>query len=209
MPKQTTTKKTDAPVTTTPAKTAAPAKTVVKKEKPAPAPVAAPAPTPVPVETAPEVTPEVTTTVMATEFLAKLNSLSSMVASLKADYKLLEKKQTRELKLSQKASSKHKRKNGNRKPSGFIKPTLISNELAEFLQKPVGTEMARTEVTREINMYIKTHNLQDKENGRNINPDAKLTALLKLTSADKLTYFNLQRYMSSHFPKPAAEVKAK
>ena len=38
--------------------------------------------------------------------------------------------------------------------SGFVKPSLISDELAIFLGKPVGTEMARTEVSKEINTYI-------------------------------------------------------
>ena len=61
--------------------------------------------------------------------------------------------------------------------------------------------MARTEVTREINAYIRANHLQDKENGRKINADAKLTSLLSLTAADELTYFNLQKYMSRHFAK--------
>ena len=135
------------------------------------------------------------------EFLAKLNQLSSMIASLKSEYRTLEKKWSRELKSAQKAGSKRKRKTGNRAPSGFVKPTKISDELAKFLEKPVGTEMARTDVTREINKYIRSHNLQDKENGRKINPDGKLTALLKLKKTDELTYFNLQRYMSCHFAK--------
>jgi upstream activation factor subunit UAF30 len=127
--------------------------------------------------------------------------LSVLISSLKADYRALEKKQARELKLAQKQNSKRKRKAGNRAPSGFVKPTRISDELAKFLDKPSGSEMARTEVTRDINKYIRTHNLQDKDNGRKIIPDAKLAALLKLKKNDELTYFNLQRYMSPHFAK--------
>jgi chromatin remodeling complex protein RSC6 len=61
--------------------------------------------------------------------------------------------------------------------------------------------MARTDVTREINTYIRTNKLQDKENGRKINPDKKLATLLKLKTTDELTYFNLQKYMSPHFAK--------
>jgi chromatin remodeling complex protein RSC6 len=64
--------------------------------------------------------------------------------------------------------------------------------------------MARTDVTREINKYIRTNNLQDKENGRKINPDKKLTSLLKLKKGDELTYFNLQRYMSPHFARASS-----
>jgi upstream activation factor subunit UAF30 len=135
------------------------------------------------------------------EFMAKLNQLSFIVSSLKNEYRTLEKKFNRELKVAQKANSKRKRKSGNRAPSGFVKPTRISDELAKFLEKPTGTEMARTDVTREINKYIRAHNLQDKENGRKINPDPKLAVLLKLKKTDELTYFNLQKYMSPHFSK--------
>jgi len=139
------------------------------------------------------------------EFLAKLQQLGVLISSLKAEYRTLEKKWSRELKSAQKQSSKRKRKAGNRAPSGFVKPTRISDELAKFLEKPAGCEMARTEVTRDINKYIRTHNLQDKENGRKINPDTKLAALLKLKKNDELTYFNLQRYMSPHFAKASTK----
>jgi hypothetical protein len=88
-----------------------------------------------------------------------------------------------------------------RGPSGFIKPTPISNELAEFLGKAIGTEMARTEVSKEINAYIAAHGLQDRQNGRRINPDEKLRKLLRLSEGDELTYFNLQKYMKPHFIK--------
>ena len=142
------------------------------------------------------------------EFLTKLNQLGSMIASLKTEYKSLEKKWSRELKAAQKTGSKKRKRAGNRAPSGFVKPTRISDELATFLGKDKGTEMARTDVTREINMYIRSHNLQDKENGRKINPDTKLQALLKLKTNDELTYFNLQRYMSPHFQRSDATTSA-
>ena len=144
----------------------------------------------------------------STEFLAKLNQVGSLLASLKTEYRSLEKKWSREIKTAQKSQAKRKRKSGNRQPSGFVKPTKISDELAQFLEKPIGSEMARTDVTREINKYIRSHNLQDKENGRKINPDVKLQTLLKLKKTDELTYFNLQRYMSPHFQKAAAAVAA-
>lgn len=136
-----------------------------------------------------------------TEFMSKLQTLASQINTLKGEFRVLEKKSVRELKVAQKAQQKRRRKNTNRSPSGFVKPTLITNELADFLKKPHGTEMARTEVTKEINSYIRQHQLQDKTNGRKIIPDAQLTKLLKIGSGDELTYFNLQRYMSPHFAK--------
>ena len=145
---------------------------------------------------------------MYAEYSSKLQAAHATWTNLRSEFRLLERQTARELKNAAKASQKKKRKVGNRAPSGFVKPTLISNELAGFLGKPEGSEMARTDVTREINKYIRTNNLQDKENGRKINPDKKLTSLLKLKKGDELTYFNLQRYMSPHFAKAASAVAA-
>lgn len=135
------------------------------------------------------------------EFSAKLQQMAGLFATVRSDFKTMEKVVSREFKNAQKASSKKKKMTGNRKPSGFVKPTLISPELAQFLGKSVGTEMARTEVSREINAYIRAQGLQDKSNGRKINPDSSLTKLLNLQSEDELTYFNLQKYMKHHFIK--------
>jgi chromatin remodeling complex protein RSC6 len=138
------------------------------------------------------------------QFLGKLQQVASSLSALRAECRSLEKRANRELKAAQKAGQKRKKKSGNRSPSGFVKPTLISDELANFLGKDKGSEMARTEVTREINAYIRKHSLQDKANGRKINPDNALQKLLKMNKGDELTYFNLQRYMSPHFAKGGA-----
>ena len=198
MPKKTTSKTETEHVLT------APAPVEKKARKPKTAPVADVAPvvevTPV-VEVAPTIDTETTLAEQSNEFLSKLQQLSGMISSLKTEYKTLEKKWSRQVKAAEKLSSKRKRKAGNRAPSGFVKPTKISDELASFLGKDTGSEMARTEVTREINAYIRAHKLQDKDNGRKIIPDTKLASLLKLNKTDELTYFNLQKYMSPHFAK--------
>jgi upstream activation factor subunit UAF30 len=140
-----------------------------------------------------------------TALLAQLTSLRSQLTAVTTQVRALSKRTDRELKQASKQGRK-KRKSGNRAPSGFVKPTKISLELAGFLGKPKGTEMARTEVTREINSYIRAHKLQDPKNGRRILADAKLRKLLKLKKDDELTYFNLQRYMSPHFAKATKAV---
>ena len=134
------------------------------------------------------------------EFISKFQSMLSQFNSLKTELRSLEKATVKQLKIAQKLTNKKRRK-GTRAPSGFVRPSLISDELAKFLGKPSGTEMARTDVTREINKYIRANNLQDKENGRKINPDQQLTQLLKIEDTIDLTYFNLQKYMGPHFPK--------
>ena len=184
----------------------------VKKEPVAtPAPAPAPAPEPVAPVTEPvvEVVHESShedsvefkeLAEQSAEFLSKLNSWVSVGSALKSEFKALDKRWGRELKNALKSKKRGKR-GGNKSPSGFVKPTKISDELAAFLNKPNESEMARTEVTKEINQYIKNHKLQNPENGRHILADEKLTALLKLSPDDKLTYFNLQKFMSPHFPK--------
>ena len=164
--------------------------------------------TPAPVAEAAPVDAASAVAIKLTEFNAKLQQLVGLFSTVKNDFKTLEKTVSRELKNAQKASSKKRRSNVNRKPSGFVKPARISDELAEFLGKTVGTEMARTDVSKEINIYIQAHSLQDKQNGRVIHPDEKLTNLLKVSKDDELTYFNLQRYMKHHFVKAAPQVVA-
>lgn len=138
------------------------------------------------------------------EFSATLQSLTSQLSTLRAEFKTLSKTVNREMKVASK-SSRRKRTGGNKQPSGFVKPTLITDELATFLGREKGTEMARTEVTKEINQYIRDNKLQDSSNGRHINPDKKLTKLLSYDGNETLTYFNLQKYLSPHFVKPAQE----
>jgi hypothetical protein len=135
--------------------------------------------------------------------LTKLQSAQALLVSIRSEVNELKRQHARELRAANKAN-KRRKTNANRAPSGFVKPTLISNELAAFLGRPEGSVLARTEVTREVNAYIRTQKLQDKDNGRKINPDAKLLKLLKLKKGDELTYFNLQKYMAAHFAKSSA-----
>ena len=167
-------------------------------------PEVAPAPVAEPVATESEQMDVSSLTSKLADFGEKINKLTSVVAAMKNEYKTLDKAIARELKSAQKASQKKKRTSGNRAPSGFVKPTLISDELAVFLGKEKGTELARTAVSKEIHAYIRAAKLQDPTNGRKINADAKLAKLLKLGKADALTYFNLQKYMKHHFIKTVA-----
>ena len=207
------------PASASPAPVAAPAKVVkAPKEPKAPKASATPAPVvaavsdaPVSVDASAEAVAPSTESVIASQFASissKLQQVVAFAATLRSELRALERHAVKEIRTAQKASAKKRRKVGNRAPSGFVKPTLISKELSEFLGKSDGSEMARTEVTREINAYIRNNNLQDKENGRRINPDTKLKSLLKLKKGEELTYFNLQRYMSPHFATAAKSAAA-
>ena len=83
--------------------------------------------------------------------------------------------------------------------TGIMKPTLISDELASFLNLPPGSEVARTHVTKEIHIYIKENDLKDANDARKILPDDSLKSLLGVENDEELSFFNLQKYLSSHF----------
>jgi chromatin remodeling complex protein RSC6 len=77
----------------------------------------------------------------------------------------------------------------------------LSEELTKFLGVSSDTMMARTEVTKEINKYVKENDLQNPENRRELIMDAKLRTILTVKDGDIVTFFNLQRYMSPHYIK--------
>ena len=126
-----------------------------------------------------------------------------------SDLKKLHKTVQKQMKESSKKRKNKKLDDPNRikrPPSGFAKPTIISLELCNFLGKPEGTEMARTEVTKFLTQYIAEHKLQDQSNRRKILPDKPLQKLLNANTEDEVTYFNLQKYMKVHFPKSKVSV---
>ena len=97
------------------------------------APVAAAPVVAAPVAAAPTVP---TLTESFQELLGQLQALRSQLTSVTGHVRALQKRADRELKNAQQASKKRQRRTGNRAPSGFVKPTKISLELANFLGKP-------------------------------------------------------------------------
>lgn len=166
---------------------------------PAPPTSAAPAPAP--------------TTSAVTERIQSLQAtvvtLSTQLRSLSKELTAIQKEYTKDKRQweRQAAAAQKKRKpNGSTTVSGIAKPGYISPELCKFIGKDVGTEMARTEVIKHVNAYIKDHGLQDAKNKRIIRPDSKLQSLLKTKKSDEVTYFNLQTYMKRHYANPAKAV---
>jgi len=146
------------------------------------------------------------------EFLSlttRLQELKTMQLAVVSDLKKLHKTVQKHMKDSNKKRRNKRLADPNRPqrpPSGFAKPTVISTELCNFLGKPEGTEMARTEVTKFLTQYIAEHKLQDQANRRKILPDKPLQKLLLNGPGDEVTYFNLQKYMKVHFPKSKVSV---
>ena len=190
-----------APVAAAPA--AAPAKAA--KKAAAPAPVAA-APVAAPVVAAPVDTTEAPVVSVQDDvksMLTQANTVRETVGALVAELKRLEKRVAR----LQKEADKRRRRSKKpvegeevkpRKPSIFEIPTPLSNELCSFLARPNGSLESRSNVTKAVTAYVKTHNLKDKHT---IKPDAKLKSLLSVKDDEVLTYFNLQKYLNRHYLK--------
>lgn len=170
---------------------------------PAPAPTPAPAPVaPPPKEVevaAPAPTEEVDKFAALLETLQKFqNEMKDVIAVVKG----LQKEHAKLVKTQSKKTKRTTTEGGaKRQPSGFAKPTLLSDQLCDFLGVSKGSSLARTEVTRIINEYIKKNSLQDAADKRKIVPDAKLKSILKIEDGVVLSYFNLQSSLKHHFTK--------
>jgi hypothetical protein len=218
---------TPAPAAAAPAKKAAAAP---KKEEAvvAPAPVAAPA-TPAPAPAAVEVVAEAAPVTEAAApavveggagalgaaseeklkaVVSRVNELLDTLKVVANELKVLQKQVGKDFKEAAKCSRSRRGKRGGvagaekakRSPSGFAKPTDLTPALCTFLGIEEGTQLARTEVTKKITEYIKTHNLQNPANKKIIIPDTTLATLLN-NNGEEVTYFNLQKFLKVHFIK--------
>jgi DNA topoisomerase-1 len=82
------------------------------------------------------------------------------------------------------------------KKARTMPPVKLSQALADLVG---GTEMARTEVTKKVWEYIKTHNLQDAANKRLIRPDAALAKVFG--SSEPLDMFKMTAVLTKHMEK--------
>ncbi len=216
-------KKTDAPAVAAPAPVAAapavaaaaaPAKAVkapaAKKEKAAaPAPVAAPVASEV---TAPatEAAPQRSVSEEIADLVAEFTKVRDAAGKAITALKKLDRRVAKDIKEARKRRKSKKTEEAGasdkpKKPNVFENPNPISNALCDFFGRAHGSMMSRAEVTSEVAAYIKRNSLQNKHE---IKPDAKLTGLLGLKEGDKLTYFNIQKYLNTHYLNNAASKAA-
>jgi chromatin remodeling complex protein RSC6 len=103
-----------------------------------------------------------------------------------------------------KEKKKTNRKNNTN--SGFLKPVLISKEMADFTGWDANELRSRVDVTKFICNYIRDNDLQNPQDRRQIIVDKKLSDLLQFVPTDKtepLTYYRIQSYIKKHFSNPS------
>ena len=74
----------------------------------------------------------------------------------------------------------------------------LSSDLAKFLSVNTSTMLTKAEVMKSISEYIKTKNLQVKDNKRKFSPDAKLTKVFGMPKGNQLTFVEINKHVSSH-----------
>jgi len=197
------------PATASAAAAAAPKKAAKATAAAAAAPAAVPAPvaaaaTPAVAgeATAAAVPEEVRLEAEAKSITARLLAVRETVSELISEAKRLEKKAAKVQKLADKRRRRKAPVEGEEgKParvSIFQVPTDISPALCAFMGRPAGSQESRSNVTKFITTYVKEKNLKNKHD---ITADAALLKLLNLTKEDKLTYFNLQKFLNVHYLK--------
>ena len=138
----------------------------------------------------------------AKSITARLLAVRETVSELISEAKRLEKKAAKVQKLADKRRRRKAPVEGEEgKPariSIFQIPTAISPALCAFMGRAAGSKESRSNVTKFITTYVKEKNLKDKHD---IKGDAALLKLLNLKAEDKLTYFNLQKYLNVHYLK--------
>ena len=148
---------------------------------------------------------ESTTELLFNKLVNQFQDVQLLMKTLHLNLKVLQKEVLKEQKDSKKKSDK-KKSDKKRLPTGFAKPSPISNSLAEFLNLPTGSELARTDVTSKVIAYIKEKNLQNPENKKQILLDEPLNKLLQPSEGDIITFFNLQTHLKKHFLPSVAPV---
>lgn len=182
------------------------ARSVAEAPSASPAPQTTEVTTPdVPTTTVADAVPQPADAVVHEKFEAlnqKVADLSNNLKDLQSYLKAVQKELVKLAKtFSKRTRARSVNPNSKKTPSGFAKPTKLSDALCDFLAVPKGTELARTDVTRRLNLYIKEHNLQDAKDKRKIHPDAKLQKVLNTKPEDNLTFFNLQSFIKHNFIK--------
>lgn len=185
-----------------------------KKETPAPV-VEAPAPEPVKTPASTFASSDAAmehALELLNEYDTKVRDLKALSVEVRKTLRSYSKLTKDEVKAVSKGKRVKKARDPNapkRAPSGFAKPTNLSPELCKFLGVPANTQVARTDVTKKVTEYIKTHNLQNPDNKREILLDGPLKALLAPPPDTSVTFFSLQTHMKKHFvgSTPAAPVE--
>ena len=141
-----------------------------------------------------------------------LDTLGKTSKALTAEMKMITRDVNKMRLASAKGSKKREKKvvdpDTPRKLGALEKPVPITDELADFLGIAKGELYSRQFITKSINAFVKENDIQNPENRRYILLESEAGLKLKALLRDPdqpLTFFNIQRYLKVHYPKPEGE----
>ena len=106
-----------------------------------------------------------------------INIFKTQLNDIQNQVKAIEKNVKKEMKNSQQSQAKEVKKSTSALPIGFAKPAKVSDELCIFMNRPVGSEISRTDATQYLLKYIRTHGLQEMDDRKKIKLDETLSKL--------------------------------
>ena len=129
----------------------------------------------------------------------KVKEQKATLTAISSNLRIME-KQIKKL-LKKTLQNKEEKDKNKKRLTGLTKIINISEELRSFLNIENKDEVSRTVVTKFISQYVKDNNLQNANDKRIIKPNKDLINLLKLKEDDvnKLTFFNIQKYLKIHY----------
>lgn len=126
--------------------------------------------------------------------MASLESIQAYLVSLEKSVKSLQREVHRiRQRLDDPTGEKAKLRSEN---NSFKKPQTVSDHLKTFLGLSADEQISRSEVTKRIFAYAKEKGLN---NGKVINTDDTLKALLNPVDGQQITVTNLQKYINHHY----------
>ena len=78
-------------------------------------------------------------------------------------------------------------------------PMKISNELLKYLDKPIGTNLTKSECMKFVSNIVKIEKLQNEENKRQFTPNKKLAKILNMKEIKTITFVELNKHLTHHF----------
>jgi chromatin remodeling complex protein RSC6 len=130
--------------------------------------------------------------------LERVLSVKVEIADIHNEIKTIQRMRQKEHKL---VSDIKKKSMLSGKSNGFLKPVKVSRLLADFLDIPESTLIARTEVTSQIASYVREHKLYRTSDRRYFLTDEKMSELFSVENDTEISFYTLQTYLKPHYIK--------
>lgn len=135
----------------------------------------------------------------------EIKSVKIMLRTLDTNLKNLENVYNQDIKNAKKTAKKQKRE----KKSGIVKPKIVPDKLADFIEVQKGSELTRTDVAKKVWEQLRKRGLISDDDKRVFKTDKVITDLFGVpTSVNKIkdchdkkgfNFYNLQSYIKNAY----------